>query len=431
MQKNENDRENENQKWIDVPSFINKGNDINQISGRIKDNAEYYDNSNEFVRDINSSLAKQVNEMESSKPSSGKRKKKKSGLVKAVKITFFTLLTITALCCLLLFTNTGRKLIISIAGEYIYSNLDYDQDARTANGDNAAADNFQTTDKIVNILLIGIEEIKDAQNTDSMIIATMNTENHSLKLTSLMRDTYVHIPGHDDNRLNAVYSKGGIDLLYATIEENYGLKLDGYCMVNFKAFQEIVDLVNGVEVTLTADEAKYLNTTNYISNRKYRTVKEGTQTLNGNQALGYCRVRKRPTSTERDDFGRTQRQRIVLSAIYDKVKNKNVVELAFMMNKILNDIPIKTDITKEEFNRYLQEAMNLKVKQLKTLRLPTDDNYANVIINRKDVLTIKDWPAAKQKLHDFIYGTTNDAETAADKATSTGKHPVTTSAPAK
>jgi cell envelope-related function transcriptional attenuator common domain len=431
MQKNDNDKENNNQRWIDVPSFVNKGNDLNQISGNIKNNTEYYDNSNEFVREINSSLAKQVNAFEDNKSSSRKNSKKKSGLAKAVKITFFTLLTITALCCLLLFTNTGRKLIIRIAGEYIYSNLDYDQDARTANGDKVATDNFKTTDKIVNILLIGIEEIKDAQNTDSMIIATMNTEKHTLKLTSLMRDTYVHIPGHDDNRLNSAYSKGGIDVLYATIEENYGIKLDGYCMVNFKAFQEIVDLVNGVEVTLTAEEAKYLNTTNYISNWKYRTVKEGTQTLNGNQALGYCRVRKRPTATERDDFGRTQRQRIVLSAIYDKVKNKNVVELAFMMNKILNDIPIKTDITKDEFNRYLQEAMNLKVKQLKTLRLPTDDNYENLMINGKDVLTIKDWQAAKEKLHKFIYGSADDTETTADKATSTGENPTSDSAPTK
>ncbi len=414
MQGNENKPDNKGQNWIDVPSFVNKGNNINQGSGRVKNKLEFEDDdSTSFVREVNSSLAKQVNEIDKSiKPRSNTPPKKKK-LPKAIKITFFTLLFLTTVGCLLMFTTPGRKLIIRIAGEYIYSNLDYkdSKDAQTANGDNLSGNDHKPVDKIVNILLIGIEKIKNAQNTDSMIIATMNTEKHTLKLTSLMRDLYVQIPGYDNNRLNSVYAKGDIELLYDTIELNFGVELNGYCMVDFEDFQNIVDMIHGVEVTLTPEEAQYLNHTNYISDKKNRTVVPGTQILNGNQALGYCRVRKKPTATESNDFGRTQRQRIVLSAIYDKVKNKNIVELVVLMNKILKSIPIETDITKSEFNRYLEEAANLKVKSLKTFRVPTDDNYENVIINKKDVLQPKDWDKMKDELHTFIYGSANTSVT--------------------
>ncbi|MDD3173464.1 MAG: LCP family protein [Herbinix sp.] len=420
MQKNNDNKNKNDQKWIEVPSFVNKGSDVNQLSGRLRKGIEYDDDSSAFVREVNSSLAKQVSDFEDKTSSRDKRYKKKHKRSKVIKITIFSLLSITALCCLLMFTNTGRKLIIGVVGKYIYNNLDYQgSDSQETNGTSGTAD--EATDKIVNILLIGIEEIKDAQNTDSMIIATMNTEDHSLKLTSLMRDLYVHIPGHDDNRLNAAYSKGGIETLYDTIELNFGITIDGYCIVNFDAFQQIVDLIHGVEVTLTAEEAEYLNTTNYISDPANRTVVEGTQVLNGNQALGYCRVRKRPTATESNDFGRTQRQRLVLDAIYDKVKNKNVIELALLMNKILTDkgIPIETDITQDEFNRYLEEAMNLKVKELETLRIPTDDNYENVIINKKDVLQPLDWDITREVIHSFIYGDTSDTESATTNSETT------------
>lgn len=415
MQKDDRSKDNNGQKWIDVPSFINSSNDSNNVTNQPRNSSADMDDTGEFMREVKSSLAKQVSsDLEENIPKRSNKKRKHKRLSRIIKAFVFTLLTLTAICCLLLFTGPGRSLVIRIASEYIYSNLEYEgsEDSVAASGDDITGpEGVEATDKIVNILLIGIEEIGSAQNTDSMIIATMNTEDHSLKLTSLMRDTYVQIPGHDNNRLNSAYAKGGIELLYDTIELNFGVRIDGYCMVNFEAFQEIVDLVGGVKITLTDKEADYLNSTNYISDPANRNVIEGIQTMNGNQALGYCRIRKRPTATESNDFGRTQRQRIVLTAIFDKVKSKNVIELAMLMNDILTDIPIKTDITKNEFNRYLEEAANLKVKRLETLRLPTDDNVENANIDGKDVLNIPDWDAARDEIYTFIYGDVLDTGT--------------------
>lgn len=426
-----NSNKNNNQKWVDVPSFVNNGNKVSQqkprtnINQRTTQNDAYqrapqsnkrfgnYEDSRSFVKDVNSSLAKQVqedmdrNQSEFSyKDRSRKKKKKNHRFLKAV---LYTLLSLTVLGCLLSFTPPGQKLVFKIATEYIYSNLDY-KGTKEANG-NSIKHPAKPTDKIINILLIGVEEFDNARNTDSMIIATMNTETHSLKLTSLMRDMYLDIPGHGKNRLNAAYSLGGIDLLSQTIEQNLGVTINGYCLVNFDAFERIVNIVNGVDITLTEQEAHYLNTTNYISNKKYRNVVAGKQTLNGNQALGYCRIRKRPTATESNDFGRTQRHRIVLNAIFDKVKSKNVIEMAFLMNKILGTTKIETNITKGELNRYLEEAVNLKVKQLDTYRIPTDDNYENIKVTigsrpNREVITAKDWDKLRADLKAYINGDT-------------------------
>lgn len=419
----ENDQDNNGQKRIEIPSFVNNGSDLNQLSGKLKNRTDDVDDSYSFVREVNSSLAKQVkNDMEETKRKGRKKGRKKNRFKRFLKASFFTLLTLAALGCLLVFTPTGKKLLAHIATEYIYGNIEYEKSNKDKDDDTTTVK--EPTDKIVNILLVGVEEINNARNTDSMIIATMNTQTHSLKLTSLMRDIYVEIPGHDKNRLNSAFAKGGIDLLYETIEQNFGININGYCMVNFDSFQQIVDLVGGVKVTLTQNEADYLNHTNYISIKKYRNVKAGTQTLNGNQALGYCRVRKKSTSTESNDFGRTQRQRIVLNAIYDKVRKKNVVEQVFLMDKVFNKIPIESDITKAEFSRYLEEAMSLKVDKLETLRLPTDGSYANETVTmgsrKAEVLGITDWNATRKQLYDFIYNDTAGTETDADHATASG-----------
>ena len=93
---------------------------------------------------------------------------------------------------------------------------------------------------IINILLVGADKNPDEQNTDgasrrsdSMMIATLDMKHKKLKVTSLMRDMYVAIPGHGSQKLNAAYSLGGIKLLYETIVSNFGIKMDGYAEVNF------------------------------------------------------------------------------------------------------------------------------------------------------------------------------------------------------
>ncbi len=411
-----------------LPGKADKSNAWDQYADNIGNNIAGYEDEDAFLDEVNSSLAKQISlELEDNNTSTKEEKPTKKGRVpKGVKIFAVIFSVIMLAGCLLAFTPGGRKLIINLAGNYIYGKLDYEDSNTTDVVDNEQNTTEENNNKpprpvqhIVNILLLGVEEIGGASNTDLMIVATMDTKNNTMKLTSIMRDLYVEIPGYNNNKLNSAYAKGDVNLLYQTIQNNFGVHLDGYVLVNFDAFEKIIDLLDGVEVTLTRKEANYLNTTNYISNPSYRNVKEGSQIMNGNQALGYCRVRKVSTGTENNDFGRTQRQRAVLNSIFDRLKSKNILQLGLFMNDVFDNVDIKTDITQAEFNEYLQEAAGLKVKKLEELRIPSDGNYKTERVQigkyNQDVLLPTDWDAMRSEIHNFIYGAeTNTVDTTAD-----------------
>ncbi|MDF2539899.1 MAG: putative rane protein, partial [Herbinix sp.] len=267
---------------------------------------------------------------ESRGPVRGKRKKKKKKILKGTIIILSVLLMSVIL---VLGTKPGRKILYGLAGDFIFKNMDIVETTNDADSDedveveDSIPSYARDEDFVTNYLIFGIEEFGGASNTDSMMIASINTKDNSVKLTSLLRDSYVEIPGYKPNKLNSAYNKGGVKLLMETIELNYRINLDGYASVNFQNFEKIVDSLGGVTIELGEKEAKYLNTTNYISKKKYRDVKPGVNLLNGNQVLGYCRVRKVETlGGINNDYGRIVRQQRALSAIFDSLKSKNMLD---------------------------------------------------------------------------------------------------------
>lgn len=258
---------------------------------------------------------------------------------------------------------------------------------------------------VINILLVGEEAMADVGRgrSDSMMIATINVKQKRLKLTSLMRDTYVQIPGYSDNKLNAAYKFGGIQLLYDTIALNFQVEMDGYVLVSFNGFQKIIDKLGGVEITLTPEEASYLNRTNYISNRKNRNVQAGTHKLNGNQALGYSRIRYVKTGENiRDDFGRTSRQRIVLNAIFEKYKSLSATDMIGLLPDILP--LITTDLKKDEIIGYITTLATLGATNLETFRVPVDNGYKPATVRSMSVLMMDTVAKNVQALHEFLFG---------------------------
>ncbi|NLP35009.1 MAG: LCP family protein [Clostridiales bacterium] len=269
---------------------------------------------------------------------------------------------------------------------------------------------------VYNILLLGEEAIGSGTSrgrTDLMIIATLNTNTKEVKLTSIMRDTLVQIPGYKDNKINSVYEKGGIDLLYDVMALNFNIHLDGCALVNFENFEKIIDEIGGLEITLTQGEANYLNSTNYISNPAYRNVKAGKQILNGNQVLGYSRVRKRATITgNNNDFGRTDRHRIILNAIFEEYKTKSKVELASIMLKLLP--MITTDIGAEHFELLLNSFLEMGTMEMQQLRIPADGTFNDRAKVRGMYVLILDMEKNIDILHSFIFGEEEAVEETAD-----------------
>lgn len=260
-------------------------------------------------------------------------------------------------------------------------------------------------DNVINVLLVGEEAINDGGNrgrTDSIMIATIDVKAKALKLTSIMRDLYVQIPGYSDNKINAAYHIGGMQLLVDTVNQNFDLKLDGYVKVDFDSFEGIIDALGGVEITLSQKEANYLNSTNYISNPKYRNVVAGTQTLNGNQALGYSRIRYVATDTEANDFGRTLRQRKVLTALFEKYKSKSVVEILSLLPDVLG--LITTDLSKMTIVEYLYLAITLQPDELQTFRIPVEGAFYGARIRGMAVLVPDTLSENVEALHGFLFG---------------------------
>lgn len=261
------------------------------------------------------------------------------------------------------------------------SNINYDYNNALSSVDLSGI-KVNSDKKIVNILFIGNDSRDDAAYssevglTDTMIIGTMDMKHGALKLTSLMRDTVVDIPGHGKNKLNAAASFGGVKLLYKTIAKNFNIELDGYVEVGFGAFVKLVDKIGGVKLQLTESEASYLNRTNYIRKKKYRNVKAGKHTLNGHQALGYCRIRKGGVVTVnglRDDYGRTWRQRAVINAVFNKIKKKSLSSWIGIANTVLKHVT--TDLSSDQIIEYMKDAVYMGTTKISQLQIPYENYF--------------------------------------------------------
>ncbi len=384
------------------------------------------------LSDINASLAKQISE-ELNLLDTHPIKKKMSGGRKALSIVLIILACLVGFGSFLGFTKPGNKLLlrmgIDISGK-IWATMtkDFDKSPELLEDTDHLDEEDLSSDEedidpntinwpehpgygrqeegVYNILLLGEEAIGSGSSrgrTDVIIIATMNTVTKELKLTSLMRDTLVRIPGYKENKLNSAYEKGGVELLYETIAMNFDIRLDGCIMVNFENFEKIIDKLGGIEITLTASEAKYLNNTNYISKPQYRTVVTGKQLMNGNQVLGYSRIRKRANiNGVNNDYGRTERHRIILDAIFEKYKTKSKMELGSMMFSFLP--MITTDISSKNFELLLNNFVEMGTSKIDQLRLPADGTFTdNVEVRGMDVL-IPEWDKNIKLLHDFVFG---------------------------
>ena len=174
---------------------------------------------------------------------------------------------------------------------------------------------------------------------------------------------------------------------------------------------DVINAVGGVEATLTESEATNLNDTNYIRRKKYRNVKVGTQVLNGYQALGYCRIRHGKwknghypavltASGKGDDYGRTERQRLVVQALLKKVKSLSIDKWMELIDVILPNVT--TDLDKDSIYSYVLAVVKMGTTDIKQYHLPADGAYTSEKINGADCLVV-DVEKNKKALSDFIY----------------------------
>ncbi len=238
-------------------------------------------------------------------------------------------------------------------------------------------------DAISHVLVVGIS-VRDNVHTDSILVASINPNTKEIILTSFLRDMYVSIPGNGKNKLNKAFEYGGVKLVKETIESNFQITIDQYLAVDMQAFEEIVNSIGGVELELTEQEANYLNSTNFISDKVYRNVIVGKQRLNGSQALGYARVRNIPTAQgEKGDLGRTVRLRSMLMSIMAEYIDKDIIELTKITVKILPYIT--TDLNYDEIQTYLSTYLQ-EGRKFKSVSIPVEGSYEQTRVDGMSVI---------------------------------------------
>ncbi len=214
---------------------------------------------------------------------------------------------------------------------------------------NVSAEVAENLSKFRNIAIFGIDSREDTYSkgnrSDCIIIASMNNETKEVKLVSVYRDTYVQIEGHGLDKITHAYSYGEAPLAIKTLNTNFDLNITEFVTVNFDAVKDIVDDVGGISMNITSEEVSHIP----------GIKKAGTQTLTGEQALAYARIRH----ASGGDYKRTERMRDVLTAVVNKVKTFNVSQL----NKFIDDVlpKVYTNITATDIFGMIPSATSIKI----------------------------------------------------------------------
>lgn len=254
---------------------------------------------------------------------------------------------------------------------------------------------------VINLLLIGQDrrEGETRARSDTMILLSVNTKNNQIALVSLMRDLYVQIPGYSDNRINAAYQWGGMELLDETILNNFGVEIDGNVEADFEQFEAIIDILGGVTVEMSKNEANYMK---YVM--ESGNIQEGVNQLNGRQALDFARMRGLD-----DDFHRTERQRRLLTQLAASLKSASASQLMDLVNEVLPHV--STDMSSTQMLSYASSAVQVYLSgaEITTGRIPAEGMFSNAEIKGMQVL-VPDLDKCQSYLKTLIYGEAPEEE---------------------
>lgn len=245
---------------------------------------------------------------------------------------------------------------------------------------------------VYNILLIGTDSRGSDINgrSDSMVILSVNKRTRRVNIVSLMRTLYVKIPGRDFYMLNAAYAYGGPKLLLRTIEDNFRVRIDDYVAINFQGFVKAIDVLGGVEVTLTSAEVTHLTKLHPDA-----TLVVGTNLLMGDLALEFSRIRKIDS-----DFRRTGRQREVLESLIRKLSTVSADQMDATARQLLP--LVRTNKSASSLASLAVNALAYRSYPIKQLMIPIDGTHKMILV-RGQQLEWFDKVKNVQALHKMLY----------------------------
>lgn len=263
----------------------------------------------------------------------------------------------------LLIGGTVLLIVVIGLGSFIFSKLDMMNRVEINDGKLSCVD----VDGYINILLLGVDT-RDMSNVegagaDAIMILSIKEDTGDVKLMSVYRDTYLKMGDEEYyDKITNANRVGGPELMMKTLNQAMDLNISKFAVVNFKSVADLVDAVGGITVDIQDYEIEQLNkytkqTAKNIGKENYQLVKEpGTQTIEGVQAVSYGRIRKGVG----DDYKRTERMRIVITKVFEKVKTMSVGELNNILNLMMPQV--QTNLSNNDIFVLAARLMNFNIQ---------------------------------------------------------------------
>lgn len=325
------------------------------------------------------------------------------------------------LSVILLIGGSGMIYVYSLLDSLQFKDISDDSKTTNANGKTDSSgftvengDILQDS-KVLNIMLFG-EDNHDGEEhgrSDTMIMASIDNRHKKLKLTSFQRDTYVFIPGHDYDKINASYTLGGAKLSIQTIEANFGVKVDRYAVVDFDSFMKIIDTLGGIDMQVTQDEIDYINYQMYKNEQADTpttiTDPPGVVHLTGQEALWYARNRGlskgedgNTIGIDGDDWDRTSRQRKLIETVFESMKGADLGQIISIVSSI--GPLVTTNLKKDEITALVSHALGYLEYDVEQYYVPEEGLwYYDDDTPSGSVIRIADMQTQRVKFAEFIY----------------------------
>ncbi|AMP97158.1 LytR/CpsA family transcriptional attenuator [Pedobacter cryoconitis] len=255
----------------------------------------------------------------------------------------------------------------------------------------------------INLALFAVDRRDKNQegNSDVIMIITIDQVTKKIKMSSILRDTYVNIEGKGMDKINAAFALGGPQLAIKTINQNFDMDIQDYINVDFFGTAKMIDALGGVEINVKPEEIPYLN--NYLKEISIienippvNVNNAGIQVLNGRQTVAYTRIR----AVGRGDYERTERQRTVLVALFNKMKGAGPALYPVFMNQILPNM--ETSLSGMNLFKIGGDILNSKSKIIEQARFPLDSSSKGIRVNNIWYLSA-DLKVTTAAIHSFIY----------------------------
>jgi polyisoprenyl-teichoic acid--peptidoglycan teichoic acid transferase len=246
---------------------------------------------------------------------------------------------------------------------------------------------YESHESIKNIVLYGIDADEgQAGRSDSIMIATIDPIHNKVKVTSIMRDSYVNIPDRGMDKINHAYAYGGAPLAIRTLNENFGLNIEDFISVNFSSLPQIIDILGGITIDITEEEVSHIP----------GVTSTGPTLLTGKQALAYSRIRY----ASGGDYERTHRHRNVMSAVFNKALASPPKSYPNILNNILP--LVQTNLSSGDFISLATKVAGLGNGNLEQERFPRDgdatgDMSSGIYYLKFDIETVK------KQMRDYIF----------------------------